>query len=282
MQNMIHLLVLLSSATLFAMPVAHHLASNELPIVDVKEGLQFNDLPPVLEGPWHATVGLFLRGDDGNYGHGSGVIVAIADAGPAQKKITILTAYHNLTGGEESFGADYAKRYSIVANTRIRVGDDTMTAESYEQIAIGIKIERTFKGLDLALVSVTAPTAAVQQLGLQKVSGGSCAHVDNSHIYDIGFPSVFHRDNAEPLSPLPDLITKRWADGIYIGDGKKKDDETAPEVFTTLDSLSGNSGGPAFDERGKLIGIVLTNWGDKWFITSTASCATVHKILQGL
>jgi hypothetical protein len=78
----------------------------------------------------------------------------------------------------------------------------------------------------------------------------------------MGFPGVFKRKVPDQNQPImaPTTVTKRVSEGRFTGENQFGEDQTVhitPLMGTTADSMIGNSGGPAMNEKGQLIGILI-------------------------
>ena len=77
-----------------------------------------------------------------------------------------------------------------------------------------------------------------------------------------GFPGVFQRQIEKQKEKIqaPNLITKRSSEGFFTGENRYGQDQRYkgfPILGTTADAMPGNSGGPAINDAGEVIGILI-------------------------
>lgn len=95
----------------------------------------------------------------------------------------------------------------------------------------------------------------------------TCMERRGDRVVLFGFPGVFQRDIDQQREKIaaPDLVIKRTSEGVLTGETRFSPKQTArfaPLYGTTADAMEGNSGGPALDENGNLIGILVGSFAD--------------------
>ncbi len=92
-----------------------------------------------------------------------------------------------------------------------------------------------------------------------------CDTSKGKHIYSVGFPRVTLRPILKQKTRIeaPDLITKRWSQGVFTGISSLSDVQPSSGkrlIGSSLDVLGGNSGGAIVDDNGFLVGVAVAGY----------------------
>lgn len=231
----------------------------------------FSSAPQRLDDswPWAATYGL-VDASGSSLLHTSGVVVAKTKTNK-HTLIAYLTSFHSI----RSFVSLSNNR-----EPRLLGQFDFQTILSIkEEISGPIKIERIISKteFDLAMVILTAPIEAYESIATLGFPA-NCQSSLGDFIGIVGFPSLLQNDFQVYLDPSQERrkIAKYLSYGkITESDLKTKNGDILKFTGTSADSRLGNSGGPAFNESGKLVGIVIgsRNLKDESYIGSDGGSA---------
>ncbi len=213
---------------------------------------------------WNATYALVDAGGSMlNYTSG----VAVAKTKTNQKTlIAYLTSFHSIR--------------SFIKNSRNReikmLGQfEFQTILSIkEEVPGAIKIEAIFPKIevDLALVIVSAPLASYESIEILGFPD-NCLNQLGEWVGTVGFPLLVQTNFQIILDPgrPQSRISKQFSRGkVTEVDLTTKSGYSQNLSGTSADSRLGNSGGPAFNEQGFLVGIVIgsRNLNDEGYVGS--------------
>lgn len=111
---------------------------------------------------------------------------------------------------------------------------------------------------DLALIKVISQGEdKLRPLSFTKKCGTKVAR----RLYSVGFSNTSRRTYKERLFIEEQMHTfKRWSTGLEVGSfNHTMDGERHLLQGTTVDALPGGSGGPVFDEKGDIVGIMQSS-----------------------
>ena len=215
-----------------------------------KEGL-----PPAVQAAWDSTflVAPMTKGDIG-----TAFVVHSERVADGKLNLFLLTANHVIQGS-------CGKKLGICKN--IEISDGGINSGTLADIdfthttarAIGAEVVRRSEYPDLALLKLTvANTPLWNRKPIPLIK--SCAYLAGEAVFLIGYPWAPDRTarNAKPIEDKK-IVKRRWSKGIFVGDFRgpvKADGNRKYWTGNTADSLDGNSGGPALNAQGQVIGVL--------------------------
>ncbi len=147
-----------------------------------------------------------------------------------------------------SLGIDNINRAAITTNDLNRTFDNP-------------EVVRISKEPDIALLKVEVDSKSFYAYDLVEIKPvPNCKIANGSAIYVIGYPGTHARPGAKGTTDADQYLNiKRWSTGFVIDQTISNLNNSGPLVHwtsTTADSLGGNSGGPAVNSNGELVGIM--------------------------
>lgn len=175
----------------------------------------------------------------------------------------ILTARHNFTRPKDEVRLEFYSDGHIETH-KTKDGVRKFDFKSLKRIADikTISIQHSdITDLSLIVVEIKNPQTEIKTARLFVEE--NCQLKKNDFLVSVGFPGVYRRPQEKQRIPITDahLIRKRWSQGFYLGDetGISRDAKSpvlAVAYGTTLDALTGSSGGAVLNDRGEVIGVV--------------------------
>jgi hypothetical protein len=173
----------------------------------------------------------------------------------AELYLGFLTSGHSLRRTENRVEGKW-NQLLISRNIRIQnefLRDETLSGSILSPV---MDMER-----DLGFFIIRIPGAKAAEFDVVPFSP-NCKVGFGDPLALIGFPGVPYRKLKDRKVQIldSDVITKRGSAGVFVGQkkyGKDQIGDRYPILGTTADAMDGNSGGPAVDIQGHLIGILV-------------------------
>ncbi len=220
-------------------------------LVHTREGFSESTKSESFKNAWFSTIPVFVSKDVNStrFTLGSGVMIFKKVIGNFTY-VGVLSAEHIING----FGP--RSRLLPMRNTiyDIQSGEDKLSTQ-FEGFAV---VSRTVsKKADLGFFLMRGPNKEALNIGTASFPR-HCDLRKGESIALIGHPNITTRPRNSQNVPIsePTVMRKRISIGFF--EGSTKVISTAPGVSygTTADSLGGNSGGPAINSKGEVVGIV--------------------------
>ena len=235
------------------------LTEMERPYPKTSEGFTFEVHQSNLQSAWDQTY-VISDVQAGNPAISASVLIFKRRLGD-DLYLGFLTSGHSLRRTVSRVEADLGK-IQISRNIRIQQSFSLEETLSGSMLSPVMDMEK-----DLGFFILKLPGTKASDFEVVPISP-DCRMGFGDSIELIGFPGVVYRalkDQRVKISD-PDLITKRASAGIYIGEmkfGKDQSGDRYPIFGTTADAMDGNSGGPALNSRGHVVGILIGSEANK-------------------
>lgn len=214
-----------------------------------KEGFSSNPqlLPEGLQKVWNATFAYVVTAPKMYIGT---AFLIYKDEEDGELNLLFLTADHNIQNCKP---LEACPNLSLMQDADFRE-----TPKTIQYRHRGLRFDRVIymqhlEEPKLALLGVVVKigTSVPEPVRL----ANSCEIEPGSKLYTIGWPYTPNRKNpALGTIENPSRVLKRWSEGIYLGNFRLKE-ELYPFFGTTIDSITGNSGGPIATEDGTVVTI---------------------------
>jgi hypothetical protein len=222
-----------------------------------EEGFDENryKLPSAVARVWDATYAVSPKT---NGSSGSSLFIR-KENGPqyGQYYFYFLTSGHVVRGNCGLFKGPCANLklttgtgFDQVTNQEFKTSETFRSFENVEVVKISIEP-------DLALLRARVDSSLFFSLN-PVAPDKNCKIKSGTTVYILGFPGVHHRINTKGTTEQNKFkILKRFSKGTVVGPESSAiypDGSQSQWLSTTADSLPGNSGGPAVDPEGNVIG----------------------------
>ena len=210
-------------------------------------------LPPAVQAAWDST--FLVEPVAGNGAVGTAFIVRIEPAGDKKLDLYLLTVNHVVQG-------NCGMKLGFCKNIEISDGGvDLETSTDIDFVhptarANGAEVVRNSEYPDLALLRLVVDNRPLwnrQPLPLAE----PCAYARADLVYVIGFPDAASR-TYKYAKPIEDknIVKRRWSVGRILGNYhyRKPGKEMRFWIGTTADGLVGESGAPALNAQGEVVG----------------------------
>jgi hypothetical protein len=211
-------------------------------------------LPPLIKKAWDSTF-LFLYSNENQYGIGTAFLTGLDE-----NYLYFTTAYH-VTRDRCERDNTCPKIQLFQMGSFDTVQDGKLLFISGKGLTFDqVELYRQTMKPDYALLRVKIPSSLDRsKLPKPMKIANSTLHIGD-RIYTIGFPATPDRTCNKHID-IEDQskILKRWSSGIYTGrlrSDDNHDQNTQIWLGATTDALAGNSGGPALNEFGEVIGLI--------------------------
>ena len=199
----------------------------------------------------------FLKLDEAKSADFATAVLVKASYGPAVSELYFLTNAHVFE--EQCHQLGRCKNLKLYQNIELIFDFETKKIKGQGENEIDhVEIVRLSQNPDLALLRATVLTRPSQNFHILQLAT-NCSLASGEQLFTIGFPGVNYRYNfASQSLPGSDTIVKRWSQGIYETTNNMAIDKiSGPHefLFTSVDTLPGNSGGPLLNSRGEIVGI---------------------------
>ena len=224
--------------------------------VSAAEGFHFlsQSAPTAVTESWE-SVFLFFLDEPSAISIGTAFLVR-ADVGPQETDMYFLTNKHVLKGHCEAKGV--CTELSLFQDGKFDTGSGGARFVSFREPMGFVSVLTISKNPDLAVLKVTRPN---NKMRVPKVLpfAKSCEMIIGEPLDGIGFPWTPDRE-AKDMIPIEQqkVVTKRWSQGIYTGrlrTDERHDENTMYFYASTVDALTGNSGGPILNSRGEIVAV---------------------------
>lgn len=214
-----------------------------------REGLtaSLNNAPPAVARAWPSTFA-YLGPDR----WGTAFVIGRRVVGP-EVEIYFLTANHVV---------DATCRRGVLCPATVLVKNMRAWSEApYTRIVPTelpaferIHLVDRIKTADLAIVATRVPAAQAAGVMILPLTR-TCGLSQGEPIFSVGFSATMDRTLPHGLILDPGVATKRWAQGIYVGDFLKTATDAVAMVGTTVDGFTGHSGAALINARGEVISV---------------------------
>ncbi len=212
------------------------------------EGFNEQPLAAPYDRVWHNTLVLYFKSKNA-FGLGTANIMYIKENG-GTAFLGLLTAGHVMHDGSQY------QKMQIYSNLNIEYKNKRIHLNSQEQMDYKLVSSVESKEHDLAFVVVQVLSAVASHLSPIILSAVDVKPGDPLLL--IGFPGVYLRAVADQKIKIQDssTITKRWSQGIYLGNETQVKGMNGITYGTTIDSMHGDSGGPILSTSGQMVGLL--------------------------
>ncbi len=216
--------------------------------------------PSAVTDSWE-SVFLFFLDEPSTFSIGTAFLVR-ADVGPRDTDMYFLTNKHVLKGHCDAKGV--CMEISLFQDGRFDTGSAGARFVSYREPMGLVSVITSSKNPDLAVLKVTRPNDKMRVPKVLRISK-TCEMKIGEPLYGIGFPYTPDRQ-AKKMLPIEqqNLVIKRWSQGIYTGSlrtDERGDENTMYFYGSTVDALTGNSGGPILNARGEVVAVAKAGAG---------------------
>jgi len=220
-----------------------------------EEGFHSNKigLPPAVQAAWDST--FLVEAVAGKGAVGTAFVVRVEPTGSNHLIIYFLTANHVVQG-------NCGIRLGFCENIEISDGGvDLRTATDIDFAnptarANGAEVVRRSEYPDLALLRLVVADGALWNRR-PLVPAQACSYRLGDAVYVIGFPDVASRTNKHAgRIDDRDILERRWSRGRILGPYHYNEPGAEKKFWTgiTADGLRGNSGSPALNAWGEVVG----------------------------